>query len=100
LQVLAAIAYAGQPLAVLRAGMTKLPQVLINVPVQGKLDIQSHPDIQRVQDDVTSTLAGRGRVLLRASGTEPVIRVMVEGDNEDEITRLAEQVAEVIATAA
>ena len=100
LQVLAAIAHTGQPLAVLRGGMHKLPQVLINVPVQSRLDLNAHPDIQRVQADVTATLAGRGRVLLRPSGTEPVIRVMVEGDDEAEITRLAEQVAEVIAAAA
>lgn len=100
LQVLAAIAHAGQPLSVLRAGMTRLPQVLINVPVQGKVDLNADPAIQQVQQDVTNTLAGRGRVLLRPSGTEPVIRVMVEGDDEAEITRLAEKVAEVIAAAA
>lgn len=100
LQVLAAVVHAGQPLSVLRRGMTKLPQVLINVPVAGKLDLKAHPAIQAVSEQVTSTLKGRGRLLLRASGTEPVVRVMVEGGDQAEITRLAEQVATVIASAA
>lgn len=100
LQVLAAVVRAGSPLAALRAGMRKLPQVLINVPVRAPLDLDHHPELQRVRDEVAVKLANRGRLLLRPSGTEPVIRVMVEGEDETEIRRLAEQVAAAIDAAA
>ncbi len=99
LQVLAAIIHAGQPLSALRAGVDMLPQVLINVPLTAKLDLDSNEAIAQVRREVEASLAGRGRLLLRPSGTEPVIRVMVEGQDRDEITRLAERMAEVIAAA-
>ncbi len=70
--------------------------MLVNVPITGRLDLDGSPAIREAVSDVESTLADRGRILLRASGTEPLIRVMVEGDDEHQVTVLAEQVAEAV----
>ena len=96
LQVLAAAVDAKQPLAALRSGMTKLPQVLLNVPVADKAGFESKPHVVAAKAAVETALAGRGRLLLRPSGTEPVVRVMVEGDNTEELTSLAQRVADAI----
>ena len=96
LQVLAAVVDAKQPLAVLRSGMTKLPQVLLNVPVTDKAGFESKPHVVAAKAAVETALAGRGRLLLRPSGTEPVVRVMVEGENAEELTSLAQRVADAI----
>jgi len=97
LQVLAAVVAAGKPFADLRAGMTKLPQILINVPKpQAELDLSGTNPVTDAFREVESILAGRGRVLLRPSGTEPVIRVMVEGDDHREIQTLGQKVADAI----
>ncbi|MBA4152475.1 MAG: phosphoglucosamine mutase, partial [Acinetobacter sp.] len=77
------------------AGMKKYPNVLINVRVQGKPDIQ-HPAIQAAVIKAEAQLAGRGRVLLRASGTEPVLRVMVEGEDHGLVEQLAEMLAQEV----
>jgi len=95
LQVLTAVVASGQPLSALKAGMKKYPNVLINVRVQGKPDIQ-HPAIQKAVAAAEAKLAGRGRVLLRASGTEPVLRVMVEGEDENLVRQLAEMLAQEV----
>jgi phosphoglucosamine mutase len=100
LQVLAAVVHAGEPLAALRSGMQKFPQVLINVPVAGTIALDSNPEISAACRDVEQTLKGRGRLLLRPSGTEPVVRVMVEGQDQAEIQQLAERVADAIKAAA
>jgi phosphoglucosamine mutase len=76
--------------------MTKYPQVLVNVPIEGRVDLDGSPGIQEAVADVEGVLADRGRILLRASGTEPLIRVMVEGDDQRQVTTLAEQVAEAV----
>lgn len=101
LQVLVAMVHSEKSLAQLRSGMTRLPQILINVPkpAQG-LDLSGDNAVTRACADVERILEGRGRVLLRPSGTEPVIRVMVEGDDADEIAQLAERVADSIRNAA
>ena len=94
LQVLRAVVASGKTLRELRSGMKKLPQVLINVPrPEGALDLQGENPVAIACRSVESTLAGKGRLLLRPSGTEPVIRVMVEGEDLSEITQLAESVA-------
>ena len=94
LQVLRAVVASGKTLRELRSGMKKLPQVLINVPrPEGALDLQGENPVAMACRSVESTLAGKGRLLLRPSGTEPVIRVMVEGEDLSEITQLAESVA-------
>ena len=95
LQVLAAMVDAKKSLRDLLAGMIKLPQVLLNVPLSGGVDLD-HPEVAAVTQEVEQALAGQGRLLLRPSGTEPVIRVMVEGDNADDIHRHAQRVADAL----
>lgn len=97
LQVLEAVQAAGKPLGDLVADMEKLPQVLVNVPVSNGADsLVEQPAVSEAVAQVERELAGRGRVLLRPSGTEPLVRVMVEGPDADETHRLANQLAEHI----
>ena len=100
LQVLAAVRASGKPLDALASGFNPLPQVLVNVRISKGFDLTAHPTIGEACRRVESELEGRGRLLLRPSGTEPVIRVMVEGDNSVAIDALAGQVAEAIRQAA
>lgn len=96
LQVLAAMRYQQQSLAEIRAGLKKYPQLLVNVKIaQSGSDIKI-PKIQEAIAQVESELAGRGRVLLRCSGTEPLIRVMVEGESEADVNKYAHQLADVV----
>jgi len=99
LQVLAAMVQTGKSLHELKAGMTKYPQRMINVPVAGKVDVATVLDIQAAVKSAEQRLAGRGRVLLRTSGTEPVVRVMVEGEDEQQVIDEADQLALVVARA-
>ncbi len=96
LQLLSAIKASGQPLSRLSALMTQFPQVLINVPVKKKPEISSVPELMKVRQDVEAMLGERGRVLLRYSGTEPVCRIMVEGEHQEEIDGYARRIAEVV----
>lgn len=96
LQVLAAMVGSGKSLADLRAGMSKYPQVLINVRLAQKIDLKAHDGIRKAVAAAEARLADQGRVLLRASGTEPVIRVMVEGSDAALVQQLAEELAEVV----
>ena len=96
LQVLAAMVAQGKALAELRSGMTKLPQTMINVRLPEKQEVVSIPQVQDAVKTVESQLSGRGRVLLRPSGTEPLIRVMVEGDDADEVAGLCRQIADAV----
>ena len=93
LQVLRAIRDSGETMASLRAGMTKYPQTMINVRAAGKVDLAAYPEIDQAVAAVEQTLGDRGRVLLRPSGTEPVVRVMVEGEDATEVSRLCEGLA-------
>lgn len=99
LQVLAALRRQGQTLAESCADLTMYPQRLINVRVPAGFDWQADPDIRAAHEAATKTLAGRGRVLLRPSGTEPLLRVMVEGEDGDEVRRVAESIASVVRAA-
>lgn len=99
LQVLAIIKDSGRSLAELVAEMPKFPQTLVNVRVDGKPDLEASPVRASVQD-VEQQLGDRGRVVLRVSGTEPVVRVMVEGENAAEVRSLADQLAEAVSAAA
>ena len=99
LQVLAAMIDAQASLQDLLTGMVKLPQVLINVPVDDRIDLNSAV-ITSVSNEVTRTLQGRGRLLLRPSGTEPVMRVMVEGEDPVEIQAHAQRLADALVLAA
>lgn len=96
LQVLAAMRRKDKSLSELVAGMRHLPQVLLNVEVDGRIDIDSNAAIDEAVRAVETRLDGRGRVVLRASGTEPVIRVMVEGDDGDVVAQLAEELADSV----
>lgn len=98
LQVLAALQRADVSLAEAMSGMNKLPQVLINVPLAEKsaADVQTANAVQAMIQQTEAALAGRGRLLLRPSGTEPLIRVMTEGEDEAEIRQLAQALADVI----
>lgn len=96
LQVLCAVIESGHSLADLKKGMVKYPQVLLNVPTPAAFDLNNI----LVQDALRHTeaeLGGNGRVLLRASGTEPVVRVMVEGQSIDQVQQLAQILARTIA---
>jgi phosphoglucosamine mutase len=96
LQVLAAMKRSGRPLAELAAGMARFPQVMINVRVSRRVDPRESQPIQAAVRRVEAVLGDSGRVVLRASGTEPVIRVMVEGRDEVTVTRSASDLAEVV----
>ncbi|MCP8465424.1 phosphoglucosamine mutase [Pseudomonas sp. ZM23] len=97
LQVLMALKQRGQTLAEARMGIRKCPQVLINVRFAGGgVDPLEHPAVKEACAKVTEEMAGRGRVLLRKSGTEPLVRVMVEGDEEGRVRAHAEHLAKVV----
>jgi phosphoglucosamine mutase len=100
LQVLAIMKQTGQTLAELAAGMHKFPQVLLNVKVAKRFNPTDVPAVQEAVSRIEKRLGGEGRVVLRASGTEPVIRVMVEGKEEGATRALAMELAEVVKAAA
>lgn len=93
LQVLKAIVETGETLAELRQGMTKMPQTMINVRMSQKVSIEGVESIDAAVAKTEGVLGSRGRVLLRPSGTEPVVRVMIEGENAEEVAMLCEQLA-------
>ncbi|MBP7177904.1 MAG: phosphoglucosamine mutase [Moraxellaceae bacterium] len=99
LQVLSAMVRTHKPLHELRGGMQKLPQVLINVRVGRRSDPMTHSPVVAAVKAAEERLADRGRVLLRASGTEPLIRVMVEGADQSLVATLAEELAGAVAVA-
>ncbi|WP_408955553.1 phosphoglucosamine mutase [Natroniella sp. ANB-PHB2] len=95
LQLIEVIVDSGRSLAELREQMSAFPQLLVNVEVDNKA-WEENQKIKEVITDVEEFLGADGRIFVRASGTEPVIRVMVEGQDKEELERLANQVAEVI----
>ena len=99
LQVLAAMIKSGKSLYELKAGMNKYPQCMINVPVTKKVNLDNSAVVQDAVKSAEQRLAGRGRVLLRPSGTEPLVRVMVEGEDADQVNDEADQLASVVAEA-
>ncbi len=100
LQTFAAIVGLGQSLADLCRNMRKLPQSMVNVRVANGADPTASPAVCSAIAKVERALDGKGRVLLRPSGTEPVIRVMVEGEDETEVASLAGELAEAVAAQA
>ncbi len=99
LQVLAAQVRYGKTLHELKSGMKKYPQLMINVPVNHKVELDNTPAILDAVKSAEQRLAGRGRVLLRPSGTEPLVRVMVEGEDAQQVSAEANQLASVVAGA-
>jgi phosphoglucosamine mutase len=96
LQVLHAVKTSGKSLAALGAELTLYPQVLINVNVKKRINLDASAELKAAVQAAESELNGSGRVLLRASGTEPKIRVMVEGQSKPQVQALAERIAEVV----
>ncbi len=95
LQVFAAMQQLKKSLADIAKQMQKFPQVTINVPYNNSIDLD-HADIQQAVQDVEASLAGCGRVLLRKSGTEPVVRIMVEGKDHNNVNQLATKLAQQV----
>ncbi|MCZ6867922.1 MAG: phosphoglucosamine mutase [Gammaproteobacteria bacterium] len=99
LQTLAAMAHSGESLQELTRGMQKLPQTMVNVPVASPKTVSETPRVREAVADAEANLGDRGRVLLRASGTEPVVRVMVEGEDAAEVSAVADELADVVRVA-
>ncbi|MEE9424300.1 MAG: phosphoglucosamine mutase [Methylococcales bacterium] len=99
LQVLAELYESGKTLHELKSEMSKYPQVLINVKIEQPININEHAGIQAAKLEIEKELGNQGRVLLRASGTEPLIRVMVEGTDRELVTQLANRLADVVKNA-
>lgn len=96
LQVMAEIYKTGKSLNELKSGMDKYPQVLINVKTHRKADPDKLESLQKTKKEIEKKMGDSGRVLLRASGTEPLIRVMVEGEEEVLVRKYAEELAESV----
>ncbi|MFP6831749.1 Phosphoglucosamine mutase [Pseudomonas fluorescens] len=96
LQVLMALKARNEGLAQTRQALRKCPQVLINVRFGGGESPLEHPAVKEASARVTQAMAGRGRVLLRKSGTEPLVRVMVEGEDETLVRNYAEELAKLV----
>jgi phosphoglucosamine mutase len=96
LNVLRTMLATGRPLADLASELTSYPQVLLNLRVQRRFDLKSVPEIAAVMQSVESRLAGNGRLLVRYSGTEPLLRVMLEGQNQDEIRRWGQEIIDTV----
>lgn len=96
LQVLKACMYAGKTVEELSEGLTMYPQDLINVRLTAGLDVTRDEKVHTVVAEVEKELGSTGRVLLRKSGTEPVVRVMVEGENAQDVHTKAQRIADVI----
>ena len=100
LQVLEIMKVSGKPLSELAAGMKKFPQTMINVRTERRLDLAGSKDIQSAVTAAEAELRDTGRIVLRASGTEPVIRVMVEGEDSKQVVAIAKRLAAVVAESA
>jgi phosphoglucosamine mutase len=100
LEVLAVVRQSGKSLAELKAGMQIFPQTMINVRMSRRFDLKASVPVQKALGEVEAELAANGRVVLRASGTEPVVRVMIEGRDPALVARLGQQLAETVKRAA
>jgi phosphoglucosamine mutase len=96
LNVLRTVALTGRTLADLAADLTTYPQVLLNVRVREKVELKSVPAIAETIARVEACVAGHGRLLVRYSGTEPLLRVMLEGQRQDEIRGWAQEIVDVV----
>jgi phosphoglucosamine mutase len=96
LNVLRSMMLTGRSLADLAADLVTYPQVLLNVRVREKADFHRVPSVADAIARVEQRVAGHGRLLVRYSGTEPLLRVMLEGQNEDEIRAWAKEIADAV----
>jgi phosphoglucosamine mutase len=93
LSVMEVMAKRGEPLSQLASIMQPLPQVMLNIPLRDNRSWQKDAAIAALLEKLEAELGGNGRLVVRSSGTEPVVRIMVEGINRDQISRVAEQIA-------
>ena len=100
LAVLEALARSGVDLAAARQGLQKMPQVMLNVRAAGAREALASSEVKQALAEVEQILHGRGRVVLRASGTEPLVRVTIEGADAAEVQQLAEKLAGTVKSAA
>ncbi|MBA5871365.1 MAG: phosphoglucosamine mutase [Nitrospira sp. CR2.1] len=96
LQILSLMKRTGKPLSELAKAMTAVPQILLNVNVKHKPDLNQIPDIQQAIKTAEATLNGSGRVLVRYSGTEALLRIMVEGERDSTIREVADHLASIV----
>lgn len=96
IQLLHVMKDTGKTLSELAAEVTTYPQELINVRVTDKEGVMEHPRVQKVIADVEEEMAGDGRVLVRASGTEPLLRVMTEAPTQEKVTEYCTRIADVV----
>ncbi|MBX3345939.1 MAG: phosphoglucosamine mutase [Nitrospira sp.] len=96
LQILSLMKRTGKPLSELAKAMTAVPQILLNVKVKHKPDLNQIPDIQQAIKTAEATLNGSGRVLVRYSGTEALLRIMVEGERDSTIREVADHLASIV----
>ncbi|NOR50275.1 MAG: phosphoglucosamine mutase [Desulfuromonadales bacterium] len=96
LQILSILQKSGKPLSELASVMTALPQILVNVRVRERLSVKEMPEVEKIIADVENRLGDSGRVLIRYSGTEPLMRIMLEGRDQGEITDMANEIALVV----
>jgi phosphomannomutase len=96
LNVLRTVALSGRSLADLASDLTTYPQVLLNVSVREKVPLHTVPAVAAAIARVEKCVAGHGRLLVRYSGTEPLLRVMLEGKHQDEIRRWAQEIVDVV----
>ena len=96
LNVLRTVALSGRPFGDLASDLVSFPQVLLNVRVREKVELKAVPAIAAAIADVEARVNGQGRLLVRYSGTEPLLRVMLEGKHEDEIRAWAQEIVDVV----
>lgn len=96
IQLLKVMKDTGKKLSELAAEVEIYPQKLVNVRVRDKYEVMDHPRVQAVIEEVEDKMGGEGRILVRASGTEPLLRVMAEAQTEEKVEEYCEQVAEVV----
>jgi phosphoglucosamine mutase len=96
LQILSLMKRTGKPLSELAKAMIAVPQILLNVKVKHKPDLNQIPDIQQAIKTAEATLNGSGRVLVRYSGTEALLRIMVEGERDSTIREVADHLADIV----
>ena len=96
LQVLRTMIATGEELATLAGRLTTFPQVLVNVRVRERTDVAAVPAVAKAMRDVEARLEGQGRLLVRYSGTEPLLRIMLEGRDQTEIAAWADEIADAV----